>query len=53
MSHHKIGLMATHQGIMTLQLKSAVDDTLLSSKKSQEDFSNMKRYSTELTRQFI
>lgn len=54
MSHPTIGLMATHQGIMTLQLKSARhDDTLFSSKKSREDFSNMKRYSTELTRQFI
>lgn len=39
---------------MTLQLKSArLDDAFFSSRKSHEDFSNMKRYSTELTRQFI
>lgn len=56
MLHHTTLLIKIHQRIMVLQLKhTRLKDACASSSswEIQEDFSNVKRYSTELTRQSI
>lgn len=56
MLHHPTQLIETHQCIMTLQLKhTRLEDACasFSTWDIREDFSNVKRYSTELARQSI